>query len=86
MMAQAQKPQPLIATLLQELDALRKRMDHAQEWSIGGEAAVKAAALAEEVKRHCREASLCGDDREVEALLARSRRSLDELQKVLGVH
>ena len=85
-MPQPEKPHPLIATLLQELDAIRARMDQAPEWSRGGEVAVTAAALAEEVKRLCREASLCSDHHEVEDLLNRSRHRLDELQTLLGVH
>ena len=85
-MAHAQKPHPLLATVLQELNAVRTRMDQPQEQSRGGEAAIKAAALAEEVKRLCRQASRCSDNEQVEALLSQARHRLDELQKLLGVH
>jgi hypothetical protein len=86
MMTESAKLDSLVTTLLRELEAVRSRMLHAREGSIGGETALMAAALSEEVEHLCREAAACGDRTESEALLAKSRRCLDQLQKVLGVH
>lgn len=86
MTTRAEEPKSLVAAVLQELDALRKRMEHVYECSRGGETAITAAALAEEVKSLCQQASLSSDHREVESLLVTSRRRLDDLQKLLGVH
>lgn len=85
-MTPIEKPDQSISLVHQELDALRKRLDQAPEWFRGAESAIRAAALAKEVERLCREASQCKDPREAESLLAASRLHLDQLQTLLGSH
>jgi len=77
--------QPSVPALLRELEALRSRLDQAQAWRRPQDG-VKAGALAEEVKRLCQEASRSADAAEIAALVARARRNLDDLQRLLGVH
>ena len=85
-MAPGENPGPTASSMLQELDALRQRLDQASHWFSGPEASLHAAALAEEVKRLCHEGSLCEDAVEAESLLAAASQHLEELQKLLGVH
>jgi hypothetical protein len=81
-----EKADKTVPSVVQELDALRHRMDNASDWFSNPEATIRAAALAEEVERLCRQATLCQAPLEVETLLAAARRNLDELQILLGVH
>lgn len=85
-MTPGENPGPTTSSMLQELDALRQRLDQAPHWFRDPEASIRAAALAEEVKRLCHEGSLCDDGVEAESLLAIASQRLEELQKLLGVH
>ena len=78
--------QPLVSSLHQELDALCKRLDQAADWLSDAETTMTAAAMAEEVERLCWKALLCDDPCESELLLSASRRRLQDLQILLGVH
>ncbi len=75
-----------VSSVLQELEAVRNRMDQASDWYCSADGSMRAAALAQEVGRLVREASLQRDDRDAALLLAMARRLLDELQILLGVH
>lgn len=75
-----------IRSLLRELEAARSRILQAQAKSKGGELALKAFALCDEIERLCRAAALSTDPDRVEELLACSRQHLDDLQKLLGLH
>ena len=77
---------PLLSSVLHELDALRKRLDQATDWLSDAETTMTAAAMAEEVERLCWKALLCDDPCESELLLSASRRRLQDLQILLGVH
>jgi phage-related baseplate assembly protein len=81
-----EKADPTVSSVIQELDALRERLDEAPDWFSNPGATIRAAALAKEVEHLCRQASLCNDPLAVESLLAASSRCLDELQTLLGVH
>jgi hypothetical protein len=72
--------------VVQELDALRARLDNAADWFSNPEATIRAAALAKEVECLCRQAALCQDPFEAGTLLGDARRYLDELQALIGVH
>lgn len=85
-MTPVEKSELSASTVLQELDALRKRLDQASEWFSGVDSAIHIAALAEEVERLCRQASHCNEPLEVESLLETARRRLDKMQTLLGVH
>lgn len=78
--------EPSISELLQELEALRIRLDQAQEWFNRPQDTMKAGALAEEVKRLCQEAARSEEESEIGTLLASARELLDELQVLLGCH
>jgi len=79
-------PEAAVSELLRELEALRARLDHAQEWFNRPQDTIKAGGLAEEVKRLCQDATRGGDAAEVAELLSNARRRLDELQALLGSH
>ena len=72
--------------LLGELEAARSRISQAKVKSRGGELALKAFALCDEIERLCQAATLSTDPIRVKELLARSQQHLDELQKLLGLH
>ena len=72
--------------MLRELDALRRRLDQAPTWLKDGETTVSAAALAEEVRCLCQQAASSSDPRATGELLAKARKSLQELEVLLGVH
>jgi hypothetical protein len=78
--------EPTVSALLRELDALRARLDQAQEWFNRPQDTMKAGALAQEVRRLCYEASSRDGDTEVATLIDRARSCLDELQVLLGSH
>jgi hypothetical protein len=86
MVREAASQGQFVADLLQDLEAARTRLKHRRENPLGGETALAIFALSREVKWLCREASRCADAAEVESLLARSTQSLEELQRLLGVH
>ena len=69
-----------------ELDALRKRLDHAKDWFSDPETSIHIAALAEEVEHLCQQASSCDEPLEAQALMGTARSRLDEMQTLLGVH
>ena len=79
-------PGHLVTTIVRELDAVRKRLDHAPEWIENGETIVSAAALAERIRLLSEEASGLSDPREVRELLRKVRKSLQDLEMLLGVH
>lgn len=85
-MTPVENPDLSASTVLQELDALRKRLDQASEWFSGADSAIQIAALAEEVERLCQQASHCNEPSEVESLLETARHRLDEMQALLGAH
>jgi hypothetical protein len=80
------RPGPSVSDLLLDLEALRARLRQAPEWFSRPQEALRAGALAEEVKRLCRESSRSSDPVEIAALLAGARKCLDELQALLGSH
>ena len=75
-----------VSSVLLDLDAVRKRVDRASEWFNDPDASMAVAALARQVENLCHQASCCGDPLVLESLLAESRRHLDDLQVLLGVH
>ena len=75
----------IISDVLEELDALRKRLEGAAEWFKGPEATLRAAALSKDVERLCREAAALEDTFEAKGLLDSARERLIELQKLLGL-
>ncbi len=75
-----------VATLLRDLDAVRRRLDQAQDWLRDGATSVAAAALAEEAKRLCQQASLCEDPANLHDLLAEAKDCLRDLEKLMGLH
>ena len=75
-----------VSELLTELEALRARLDQAQEWFSRPHQTLRAGALAEEVKLLCREAARCDEAGRLSDLVAQARQRLDELQALLGSH
>lgn len=75
-----------ITTLLRDLDAVRKRLDQAQEWLRDGVTSVTAAALAENAKHLCQQASKCDDPGNLHELLAEAKECLRDIEKLLGLH
>jgi hypothetical protein len=65
---------------------VRSRLDQGRHWFNRPQDSMKAGALAEEVKRLCREATDSGDPAVVATLLRAARRRLVELQALLGSH
>ena len=70
--------------LLRELEAVRARLMQSQECPKGGETVLTAFVLSKDVGHLCREAAACHDPSEADALLAKARDRLDDLQKLLG--
>jgi len=85
-MGNSAEPESHVTSLLRELEAARARITEFQARSRGGETALKAFALCDEVERLCQEAALSADPARTNELLAKSRSHLNELQKLLGVH
>lgn len=85
-MASKEDPDLSVASVLRDIDALRKRLDQAPSWLRNGETTVSAAALAEEVRRLCQQASSLGDPHAARDLLAKARKLLKDLEVLLGVH
>ena len=79
-------PDLSVASVLRDLDAIRKRLDQAPTWLKDGKTTVSAAALAEEVRRLCQQASSSDDPRAAHKLLAKARKFLQDLEVLLGVH
>jgi hypothetical protein len=80
------KPESVLRALRRELEAVRVRLVQSQECRKGGETVLTAFALCEDVGHLCREAAACHDPSEADALLAKARNRLDDLQKLLGTH
>jgi hypothetical protein len=85
-MAPEDDPDQSIPTVLRDLDAVRKRLDQAHEWLRGGETSVTAAALSENTKHLCQQASTCDDPANLHELLAEAKECLRDLEKLLGLH
>ncbi len=75
-----------LATLLRDLDIVRKRLDQAQEWLRDGATSVRAAALAEKTKHLCQQASQCDDANKLPEFLGQAKECLRDLEKLLGYH
>ena len=86
MMTEPTKPDLIVKTLLRELAAVRGRIDNSQEDFRGGETALMTLALSKEVEYLCRQATVCSDRTNTEAMLAKARDRLDEIQRLFGVH
>jgi hypothetical protein len=80
------EPESVLRALRRELEAVRARFMQSQEYRKGGETMLTAFALSEDVGDLCREAAACHDPIEADALLAKARNRLDDLQKLLGTH
>lgn len=74
------------ATLLRDLDTVRKRLDQAQEWLRDGTTSVTVAALAEKTKHICQQASQCDDANKLPEFLGQAKECLRDLEKLLGFH
>jgi len=77
---------PSVASVLRDLDALRSRLDHAPTWLRDGETTVSAAGLAEEVRRLCEQAASDRNPSTAASSLAKARKCLQHLHRLLGVH
>ena len=77
---------PTVASILRDLDAVRKRLDQAPAWLKDGKKTVSAMALCEEIQRLCRQASSSSDNVAVRASLAKATEYMYELEKILGLH
>jgi hypothetical protein len=75
-----------IATMLRDLDAVRKRLDQAVEWLRDGGTCVKTAAISQNTKHLCQQAANCEDSRHQRELLAQANECLCDLEKLLGLH
>ena len=75
-----------VATFRQELGALLKRLDRAEEWFSSPEATIQITALAEEVERLCQQASACNEPLQIKPLIQKARNRLDDMQNLLGVY
>lgn len=76
----------MLATLVRDLDAVRKRLDHAREWLRSGAASITAAGLAERTNHLCQQASQCDDPNDLGQLLMEAKECLRDLERVLGLH
>ena len=74
------------STLLCELVAVRKRVDHAREWLRSGVASMTAAGLAERTNHLCQQASQCNDPNDLRQVLTEAKECLRDLERVLGLH
>jgi hypothetical protein len=79
-------PGPSVAEVLRNLAAARERLDGAASWFHRPEDAIRAAAMAEEVKRLCHQASNATEESEIGRLLGAANRCLEDLQRLLGTH
>lgn len=75
-----------VASVLSGLEAVRRRLDQTSDGLEDGEATVAAAALAEEIKHLCRQASSASDPASVGTLLAKANECLQRLEMLLGYH
>ncbi|HEX9768342.1 MAG TPA: hypothetical protein VGA50_04120 [Kiloniellales bacterium] len=75
-----------VASVVRDLDAVRMRLDHASAWIRNGETTVSAAALAEQVRLLCQQASSLSDPRAALRLLPTIMKSLQDLEALLGLH
>jgi S-methylmethionine-dependent homocysteine/selenocysteine methylase len=85
-MAPEDDPGQSISTLLRDLDAVRMRLDQAQEWLRDGKKSVGAAALAEKTKHLCQLCANCDDPNHLRELLEEAEECLRDLEILLGVH
>lgn len=74
------------ATLLCDLEAVRKRLDSAHEWLRSGVASIMAAGLAERTNHLCQQASQCDDPNDLRKSLTEAKECLQDLERVLGLH
>ena len=79
-------PDQLVASIICELDAARQRLNQAPAWIKNGETTMSAAALAEQIRLLCQEASSLSDRQAAHELLPRIRKLLQDLEIVLGTH
>lgn len=79
-------PDEVIASVLRDLDVVRKRLDQAQEWLQDGQTSISAAAIAETTRQLCQQASICDDSTLLRQLLEQARDCLRDLEKLLGLH
>jgi hypothetical protein len=75
-----------IATMLRDLDTVRKRLDQASEWLKDGKRSVTAAAFAEKAKHLCQQASNCDNPSDLNELLGKAKKCLRDLEQLLGFH
>ena len=80
------KPESVLRALLRDLAAVRARLVQSQKCRKGGETVLAAFVLSDEIGHLCREAAACHDPSEADALLAKARNRLDDVQKLLGTH
>ncbi len=76
----------MVSEVLQELEALRDRLERASEWFKDPGSTLRVAVLAEDVECLCREASGSDNPLEAKALVTAARGCLDESQKLLRSH
>ena len=77
---------PTIASLLRDLDALRKRLDQAPTWLQNSATSIAAAAHAEEVRRLCQRARMSKDLDAAQILISDAKHRLTDLERLLGLH
>ena len=77
---------PSIASVLRDLDALRKRLDQAPTWLRNSDTSVAAAARAEEIRRLCQRAAMYEDLDAAQPLISDAQHRLTDLERLLGLH
>jgi hypothetical protein len=83
-MASRNDSHPSVLSVLQELDAVRLRLDHAVEWFSNPDMGLSVAALAKQVESFCQEALHSDDPLVVIAVLEAARECLNEIHEILG--
>lgn len=85
-MPSTDNPDLSLASVIRDLDAVRKRLDQAPTWLKDAETTVSAAALAGEVRLLCQQAFSTGNPQTARRLLAKTTKFLEDLEILLGVH
>ena len=79
-------PDFAIDSVLRDLQAMRQRLDQAPEWLVAGGTTISIAALAEEIRSFCEQASRGKDLQVVKSSIAEAEKLLHKLHTLLGAH
>ena len=79
-------PDFAIDSVLRDLEAMRQRLDQAPEWLVDGGTTISIAALAEEIRSLCEQASSGKDPQVVKSSIAKAEKLLQNLHTLLGAH